>query len=326
MGNRPLVSVFYLCYNQKEFVEESMRSILSQETDFEIELLVHDDASTDGTAEIVRRLAAADQRIKPILREENLYSVKGLDYFRDFLLPLAQGEYIAVCEGDDYWTNPHKLQMEVDYLRAHPSCTMACGRADVIDGVSGQSIGSFGYGEIDKDLTVVDLLNKWEIPTASVLFKKVDAAAYYADWTFDKPVGDFPRAIYLASLGYVHYFGDRLSVYRYSVPGSWSTSVKRSREKKVSNSIDWLKMLSEIDVKLGHRFHNEIVAHARQYSVMLRAYGSDCKLPLFNESLRNINLKSRIKLFAYKACDLLGVQIVKTRWSGLIKWRIERLR
>ena len=70
MGNRPLVSVFYLCYNQKEFVEESMRSILSQETDFEIELLIHDDASTDGTAEIVRRLAAADQRIKPILRAQ----------------------------------------------------------------------------------------------------------------------------------------------------------------------------------------------------------------------------------------------------------------
>ena len=68
---------------------------------------------------------------------------------------------------------------------------MACGRADVIDGVSGQSIGSFGYGESDKDLTVVDLLNKWEIPTASVLFKKVDAAAYYADWTFDKPVAIF---------------------------------------------------------------------------------------------------------------------------------------
>lgn len=326
--NNPLVSVLCLTYNQVGYIEQMLNSILSQVTNFSFEVLIHDDASTDGTLNILNEYARKYPCIRCFPETVNQNDNRELDYVRDILLPCAAGKYIAFCEGDDYWIDTYKLQKQVDLMSRRSECSMVCGRAVVIDGVTGDELGDFGYGPDNLVLSFEDLLGHWEVPTGSTFFRKSDAFAYYSDWTFPKPVGDFPRAAYLASIGQVYYLGDYLTAYRYSVPGSWTTDMKRCRNKRISNSIQWLKMLFEIDCRLKEKYHDVIVRHGVAYAVQLKALLRDLPkgVPLLEECLDNIGLKSYFKLMVISILDSLKLQLVKVRWSGLIKWKIERVR
>ncbi len=118
----PLLSILSLCYNQEKYIREAIEGFLMQKTNFGFEILIHDDASTDGTADIIREYQAKyPTLIKPILRKENRYSRdKGFGGIFKSLNDVARGKYIAFCEGDDYWTDPYKLQKQVDFLEANP--------------------------------------------------------------------------------------------------------------------------------------------------------------------------------------------------------------
>lgn len=116
----PLASVCCITYNHARYISEAIDSFLMQETDFAFEILVHDDASTDGTLEIVLEYAKRyPDIIKPIIQTENQFSRGGLINPR-FVFPKAKGKYIALCEGDDYWTDRTKLQKQVQFLKNHP--------------------------------------------------------------------------------------------------------------------------------------------------------------------------------------------------------------
>ena len=112
-----MVSICCITYNQEEYIRDALDGFLSQETDFSYEVLIHDDASTDGTADIIREYARQyPEIIKPILQTENQYA-KGLtNVSGTYNFPRAKGRYIAMCEGDDYWTDPHKLQRQRNIL------------------------------------------------------------------------------------------------------------------------------------------------------------------------------------------------------------------
>ena len=117
----PRLSVLVVTYNHAPYIRECMDSILMQETDFPFEVIVHDDASTDETADIIcEYVEKFSGKIFPILQSQNQYSAGHLPM--EFLLPKVRGEYTAYCEGDDYWTDPLKLQKQVDILDSHPEC------------------------------------------------------------------------------------------------------------------------------------------------------------------------------------------------------------
>jgi len=123
----PLVSVLTLAYNHAPFIRQCIEGVLMQKTTFSFELLIHDDASKDETADIIREYEALyPEIIKGVYQTENQYS-KDIDPF-DILFLKAQGKYIAICEGDDYWTNPLKLQKQCDFLEAHPDYIICGGR------------------------------------------------------------------------------------------------------------------------------------------------------------------------------------------------------
>lgn len=114
-----IVSIITLTYNHESYIRECLDGILMQQTSFKFELLIHDDASTDNTANIIREYEAKyPDIIKPIYQTENQYSKK-VPIGCTYLYPRAQGKYIALCEGDDYWTDPLKLQKQVDFLEAN---------------------------------------------------------------------------------------------------------------------------------------------------------------------------------------------------------------
>lgn len=115
----PLVSICCLAYNHGPYIRQCIEGFLMQKTTFPIEILIHDDASTDNTAEIIREYEAKFPIIiKPIYQIENQYS-KGVGVSRVFQFPRAKGKYIALCEGDDYWIDPLKLQKQIEFLEMH---------------------------------------------------------------------------------------------------------------------------------------------------------------------------------------------------------------
>ncbi len=119
----PMVSICCAVYNHASYIAQALDSFLSQERDFAIEILVHDDASTDGTQAILRDYAARyPDVVKPLFETENQYS-KGVAIDPTYNYSRAQGKYIALCEGDDFWCDPQKLQKQVAYMESHPDCT-----------------------------------------------------------------------------------------------------------------------------------------------------------------------------------------------------------
>jgi glycosyltransferase involved in cell wall biosynthesis len=119
-----LVSICCTAYNHAKFISDCLDGFLLQKTNFNFEVLIHDDASTDGTQDIIKAYQAKYPNIiKPIFQTENQYS-KGVKPFIKYLSPASQGKYIALCEGDDYWTDPLKLQKQVDYMESHSECVL----------------------------------------------------------------------------------------------------------------------------------------------------------------------------------------------------------
>ena len=113
----PLVSICCATYNHERYIRDVIDGFLMQKTTFPIEIIIHDDASTDETARIVKEYAEKHpDLIVPIFQTENQYSKNKESIFAWFVYPRSRGKYIALCEGDDYWVDPIKLQKQVDYL------------------------------------------------------------------------------------------------------------------------------------------------------------------------------------------------------------------
>ena len=128
-GVNPVVSVIVLTYNHRDYIGQTLDSILCQKVDFPYEILIGDDASTDGTSEIVREYADNNSIIRAFIRKQNIGGTKNLYD----LLQRARGEYIANCEGDDYWIDPEKLQFQVNFLQKnlkYSACTHATSIVD----------------------------------------------------------------------------------------------------------------------------------------------------------------------------------------------------
>ena len=127
----PIVSISCLVYNHSRFLRECLDGFVMQKTDFPFEAIVHDDASTDGSAEIIREYAERyPEIIRPIYEKENVFSKDPSVCSRE-INKRIRGKYVAICEGDDYWTDPHKLQRQVDYMEAHPNCSLCFHRARI---------------------------------------------------------------------------------------------------------------------------------------------------------------------------------------------------
>ena len=124
----PLVSICCLTYNHVNFIEDALEGFLKQQVNFPFEIIVHDDASNDGTREKVISYAKNfPEIIFPVLQEVNQYSKRKGSILQMFILPEVRGKYIALCEGDDYWTDPLKLQKQADFMEANPEYSLSVG-------------------------------------------------------------------------------------------------------------------------------------------------------------------------------------------------------
>ena len=227
-GEIPLVSISCITYNHEPYIVQALNGFLMQKTSFPFEILIHDDASTDRTADIIREYEKKFPKlIKPIYQKENQYSKGFTSVTATWNVPRAQGKYIALCEGDDYWIDENKLQMQVDFLEKNPEYGMCFHDAVVVNELENE-VDSFSYHVIEKDYSATELFENWVVPTASMLFKKEILCYKLADRE-NFIAGDIVLVEQACVYGKVHGFKKKMSVYRIQENGlTWS---KERREK-----------------------------------------------------------------------------------------------
>lgn len=212
----PLVSVRCITYNHEHYIAQALEGFLMQKTTFPFEIVVHDDASTDNTANIIREYEAKFPNIiKPIYETENQYSKKDGSLSR-ILNNACKGKYIALCEGDDYWIDENKLQIQIDFLEKRSEYVMCF--HNVIEHYEDYNIPDHLFSKIrNKDYTSKEILQRWIIPTgAVVLRKKILETDLYKNMLVDKRkiFGDTPLFVACSELGKIKGFDNIMGVYR----------------------------------------------------------------------------------------------------------------
>ncbi len=167
--NTPVVSVRCLTFNHELYIEQALDGFLMQETNFPFEVVVHDDASTDRTADIIRQYESKYSKIiKPIYEIENQYSKHDGSITR-IVNAALKGKYIAICEGDDYWTDPLKLQKQVNFLEANPDFSLCFHRRDILEN------GQLRADElvVKKDVWEINEAMYYCVPTQTVMYRNL---------------------------------------------------------------------------------------------------------------------------------------------------------
>ena len=230
------VSVLCTAFNHEKYVAQALESFLSQEADFSFEILVTDDASTDGTAAICRSYAEKHpDKIRHFHQEENLFS-QGINIFPFLLFKEARGEYYAWCEGDDYWTDSSKLQQQVDFLDAHPEYSGCvhnsyyhfCGENRPDELVIPQA----GDRDIGFETIITGMSSSFHTSSILVRASVINPPPDFYNKAFEYGFTDYAIALQMALSGKIRFIDKPMSVYRYTSNNtSWSSGYKHNYEK-----------------------------------------------------------------------------------------------
>lgn len=228
---KPLVSISCITYNHAKFIKECLDGFLIQMTKFPVEILIHDDASTDGTDNIIRDYAERFPKlITPIIQVENQHS-KGVRVSTTYNWPRAKGKYVALCEGDDYWNDSLKLQKQIDILEARDDVSMVFHAVDFID--ENGLIGPDTITIVPKNYeSLTDMATKGNyVHTPSVVYRNIIPC-----WPIEfnrTPIGDYCLYNLLLEIGNAHFINEKMGVYRHGT-GTWSS---QSQAHKIAGTI-----------------------------------------------------------------------------------------
>lgn len=264
---KPVVSICCITYNHEPYIEDALEGFLIQETDFPFEILIHDDASTDRTADIIREYEAKYPKlIKPIYQVENQYSKgrRALGFFQG----LSDAPYLAICEGDDYWLDPEKLQKQVDYLEVHPECVITGHDAFIIDDAGAMLSPSKLPHSQKRDWSARELSEgKAWILTMSWVYRNV-VSEFAPERNMVRNGDNFFISI-LGQYGGSHYHSDiQPAAYRVHDGGVWSSAGKEQKIDDQTNTWFWIyryyKRIGKHD--LAEIFYSKLKANVYQRS------------------------------------------------------------
>ncbi|WP_298922053.1 glycosyltransferase family A protein [uncultured Roseobacter sp.] len=164
------LSICSIAFNHRSFIEECLEGFLDQVCDFRVEIVIYDDASTDGTAEIIRSYEKQYPTIiRTILQKDNLYS-KGVNPYYGYVIPAARGDYLAFCDGDDFWSDPNKLARQVAVLEAEPDTALTYGR---VQAITDEGVIADYKGGAECDLTSSELKAAPSLNTLTACFRNI---------------------------------------------------------------------------------------------------------------------------------------------------------
>jgi len=230
-----LLSVSCITYNHERYIRDAIEGFLMQKTNFRYEILIHDDASTDDTANIIREYEKKfPDLIKPIYQKENQWS-KGVSVGVEYNLKRAKGKYIALCEGDDYWTDPYKLQKQVDFLEKNKNFSMCFHGVEEKDDEGRYLKNHWPNNKKTKKINKLNEIVKGNnIPTCSIVFRNnfinykefkiLSENLFFGDWVLQ---------VLITKKGPAYFFNENMGVYRVT-------------KKGLTQSTDAIKKLEDI--------------------------------------------------------------------------------
>ncbi|MBN2610915.1 MAG: glycosyltransferase [Bacteroidales bacterium] len=227
----PLVSISCITYNHEKYITQALDGFLLQQTSFPIEILIYDDASTDNTQKIIRGYETKyPDIIRTIYQKENQYSKGVRGIAGRFNFSRARGKYIALCEGDDYWTDPLKLQKQVDFLEKNPEYSMCSHEVEIIYEADWIGTKKERFNQSVKIAGFEDILDNHFIPTNSLVFRN-GLIKEWPRWMSSKYMisGDIPMELMLSYHGKSYFSDEKMAVKR--INGGGITSNKARQEK-----------------------------------------------------------------------------------------------
>ena len=245
-----LVAIKCLVYNHEPYLRDCFEGFVMQKTNFRFVAVVHDDCSTDNSAAIIREYEAKYPEIfRPIYETENQWSKHdgSLDMVVDEALKTTSAKYIALCEGDDYWTDPYKLQKQVDFLESHPECAVCFHPVMVHDQRTGDEYPDT-LTKVPQITTINDLAGIGNyIHTPSVMYRYNPKVSETMSQLGKLGVGDYLSHMLYAQYGNICKLPDYMAVYRQGV-GVWSGDDVLYR-----TDLKWLIAISKLYPMLGHK-------------------------------------------------------------------------
>ena len=241
MNNKtPLVAIHCLVYNHEPYLRDCFEGFVMQQTNFPFVAIVHDDASTDNSAAIIREYETKYPHIfKPIYEKENQWKKGTLTRIMNTTIVATGAKYVAMCEGDDYWTDPLKLQMQVDYMEENPECSLCFHKVNTLIQETGEIKEEFIVRDVPGRSDIIDLAKGNYIHTPSVLYRRKCLNIEKLNSIMPCLPGDYVMWMLLAEKGDIYKFDEPMAVYRYG-SGVWSTS------HAIKNDMAYLSTLNRL--------------------------------------------------------------------------------
>lgn len=252
----PSVSICCLTYNHVSYIRQCLDGFVSQKTNFPFEVLVHDDASTDGTADVIKEYEARyPLLIKPIYQDINQYRQRR-QVSATYNFARVKGKYIASCEGDDYWTDPYKLQKQVDFLETHPDFSICFHPVMVLNQATGE-MHPDTLADVPSETTIYDLATYSNyIHTPSVMYRYSPDVNKKFGQIGNVGVGDYLYHILYAERGKIQKLPDYMAVYRQGV-GIWTGPNSNSNDNMFKWIIACAKLSALLDDRIAQRLIEE---------------------------------------------------------------------
>lgn len=306
MDQEIMVSIICNAYNHEKYIASALEGFVMQQTSFPFEILVHDDASTDATADIIRSYEEKyPQLFRVLYQKENQYS-RGGAITRRFQIPRARGKYLAICEGDDYWTDPKKLQKQFDAMERHPEVDMCAHGSTVVSG--GETVSRVNRGEAE---CVFDLPTVIEgggsfVSTATLFYRKTIEDAGLPP--FRQIISfDYTIQIHGALRGGLLYLPDDMSVYRRATENSWTVRMRKDSGKSAAHRRRVAAMLEQLDVDTDHRYTDVIRKKLRSVTFRLNYLEGNYRALLsreYQEEFRKNTVKKRLYILLMAALSV----------------------
>lgn len=284
MSDDTLVGIFCITYNQEKYIRKCLDGFVNQKTNFKYEAIVYDDCSTDGTREIIKEYAQKyPDIIKPVLSDKNLAQSKGFYYVNQKVYSRMNAKYIAYCEGDDYWTDENKLQIQVDFLENNPDFTGCFHKSLRKNITTGEDVC---YKPTVEDLkgkdvfTINDTICGYFIETCSAMYRFNEYKDFFTI-QFPKEItnGDSYYIYFFSLIGKIKYIDKLMSVKTINESGVWN-SLKQSPDERnvkywleiINFPIEVRKLLDKFNCSLPYETPQQAMKRVLDSAINLKRY------------------------------------------------------
>lgn len=292
-----MVTVVCCTYNHENYIEQTLKGFLMQKTNFPVQYIIRDDASTDKTADVIRKYEAQYPGVfTAIYNKENQY-YKEVPYFSTKVMNSTDSKYVALCEGDDYWCDENKLQKQVDAMESDESITLCLHAHYELNAQTGKKKARFPYKKTGVIETGEVFLEPYGImPATCSMLMRTSVIREYPEDILHSPVGDRNRRMYLADQGKVYYIAEPMGVYRVNNPHSFGGNLyEAERSLLLVNRMN--AFFDEFDAYTNHKYSTYIsYVKEREYVNHYMRFREYEKITKTNYYKDYYPLKSKLKV------------------------------